>query len=97
MEDKQTAGRGLHYGFGTLMGAVYGPAAEYFPVVGLGGGLAFGTVLFLGTDEAMLPALRLASQPGETSGTDHLLHWAAHVVYSGTMELTRRALVRLFA
>ena len=93
--DKQLAGRALHYGFGALMGAVYGVAAEYLPVLGLAGGTAFGTVLFLGTDEAMLPLLGLASQPQETPAADHLLHWSSHVVYSTTMELTRRGLQRL--
>ncbi len=90
--DKQLAGRALHYGFGTLMGGVYGVAAEYLPWIGAGAGAAFGTVLFVGTDEAVLPLLNLASQPGETPAPDHLLHWASHVVYGSTLELTRRAL-----
>ncbi len=95
VDEKQFSGRVLHYGFGLFMGAAYGAAAEYLPVVGLGAGTAFGTVLFLGTDEGVLPLLHLASKPDETPAADHLLHWASHVVYSCTLELTRRALVRL--
>ncbi len=95
VDEKQLAGRGLHYGFGTLMGAAYGATAEYLPVLGSGAGVAFGTVLFLSTDEAVLPLLNLASKPTETPATDHLLHWASHVVYSMAMETTRRALTRM--
>ncbi len=95
LRQKQTAGRGLHYGFGTLMGAFYGAAAEYLPVIGVGAGTAFGSILFAGTDEATLPLLNLASKPRETPSVDHLLHWASHVVYGTTMELTRRALISL--
>ena len=93
---KQLAGRALHYGFGTVMGAVYGVTVEYFPTLGLGAGTAFGSVLFLATDEAVLPWLNLTDQPLETPPSDHLLHWASHVTYSMAMELTRRALVSRF-
>ena len=93
--DKQLAGRALHYGFGMVMGSVYGVAAEYLPWIGAGAGVAFGTVLFVGTDEAVLPLLNLASKPAETPAADHLLHWASHVVYGSTLELTRRALGKL--
>ena len=86
----------MHYGFGTLMGVFYSSVAEFLPVLTLGSGVAFGTVLFLGTDEAVLPMLKLATQPDETPAADHMLHWASHLAYSMTMELTRRALVQFF-
>ena len=93
---KQRTGRVLHYGFGSLLGAAYGGVAEYLPVLGLGAGTAFGTVLFVATDEAVLPWLGLASRPDDTPPSDHLLHWTSHVAYSLTMEVMRRALVRRF-
>ena len=93
--EKQYAGRALHYGFGLVMGALYGVASEYLPVVGIGGGTVFGAVLFLGTDELILPVLRLAMQPTQTPPVEHLLHLASHVVYGSTLELTRNQLVRL--
>ena len=93
--EQQIAGRALHYGLGLGMGAVYGAGAEYLPAVGLGAGTIFGSVLFLGTDEAVLPLLRLAIKPVETPPIEHLLHWASHVVYGSTLELTRNQLVRL--
>ena len=93
--NKQVAGRALHYGFGLVMGTVYGAIAEYLPIVGLGAGTAFGTILFVATDEAVLPLLKLTSLPSATPPADHVLHWASHVTYGTTLELTRKQMVRL--
>lgn len=93
--DKKKAGQAVHYAFGTLMGAVYGVAAELVPEVTTGGGTAYGTLLFLCADEVAVPAFQLAPSPAETPGTDHLQHWAAHVVYGGSLELVRSLLRRL--
>ena len=93
--EKKLAGRAFHYGFGLVMGAVYGVATEYVPAVSLGAGTLFGTALFLGTDEAVLPLLDLASKPENTPPADHLLHWASHVVYATTLELARDQMARL--
>ena len=90
---EKQAGNAVHFTFGTLMGIVYSVTAEMVPEVTAGGGTAFGTTLFLGADEVAVPALRLAPQPTDTAPTDHLQHWAAHVVYGGGVELVR-SLVR---
>jgi len=95
-DDKKRAGRAVHYTFGTLMGIVYGVASEILPETAAGGGMAFGTLLFLGAHEIAVPALRLAPPPTETAPIDHLEHWAAHVVYGGTLELTRSLMRRIF-
>ncbi len=92
---RKQAGQVVDYGFGTLMGMVYGVAAELAPEVSSGGGTAFGTLLFLGADEIAVPALSLSPPPTETAPTDHLQHWAAHIVYGGTLELVRVLLRRL--
>lgn len=94
-ESKKQAGQAVHFSFGTLMGIAYGVTAEFLPEISSGGGTAFGTMLFLGADEVAVPALRLAPPPTETAPTDHLQHWAAHVVYGGTLELARGILRRL--
>jgi len=92
---RKQAGQAVHYTFGTLMGIVYGLTAEHLPAIASGGGAAFGTLLFLGADEVAVPALRLSPPPTETAPTDHLQHWAAHIVYGGALELTR-SLLRSF-
>jgi len=94
-EDKKIAGQAVHYTFGTLMGIVYGVSAELIPEVTTGAGTAFGTLLFLCADEVAVPAFQLAPSPTETSATDHLQHWAAHVVYGGSLELVRSLMKRL--
>jgi putative membrane protein len=94
-DEKKKAGQAVHYAFGTLMGAVYGVSAELIPEVTTGGGTAYGTILFLAADEVAVPAFQLAPSPSETAATDHLQHWAAHVVYGGSLELIRSLLRRL--
>ncbi|HEU4636677.1 MAG TPA: DUF1440 domain-containing protein [Edaphobacter sp.] len=93
--NKKKAGQAVHYAFGTLMGAIYGISAELVPEVTTGGGTAYGTLLFLAADEVAVPAFQLSPPPTETAPTDHLQHWAAHVVYGGSLELIR-SLMRRF-
>jgi uncharacterized membrane protein (UPF0136 family) len=93
-EEKKKAGQAVHYAFGTLMGAVYGVAAELVPEVTTGGGTAYGTLLFLGAHEVAVPAFQLSPPPTETPARDHLQHWAAHVVYGGSLELVRSIMRR---
>jgi hypothetical protein len=92
--NKQRAGQAVHYAFGTLMGAIYGVSAELVPEVTTGGGTAYGTLLFLAADEVAVPAFQLSPPPTQTAPTDHLQHWAAHVVYGGSLELIRSLLRR---
>jgi uncharacterized membrane protein YagU involved in acid resistance len=94
-EKKQMAGQAVHYTFGTLMGIVYGVSAELLPEATTGGGTAFGTLLFLGADEVAVPAFQLSPEPTGTAAIDHLQHWAAHVVYGGSLELVRSLVSRL--
>jgi putative membrane protein len=93
--EKKTAGQAVHYAFGTLMGAVYGVAAELLPEVTTGGGTAYGSLLFLAADEVAVPAFQLSPQPSDTAPRDRLQHWAAHVVYGGSLELVRSLIRRL--
>ena len=94
-DDKKKAGQAVHYVFGTLMGVVYGVSAELLPEVTTGAGTAFGTILFLAADEVAVPAFQLAPPPTETAPTDHLQHWAAHIVYGGSLQLVRSLVRRL--
>ena len=89
-EERAKGGAVVHYAFGGLMGLGYGVVAEFLPVVGVGMGTVFGTVLWAGTDLVSVPAVGFAAWPGEEPGSAHVAHWAAHVVYGMTMEGTRR-------
>jgi hypothetical protein len=94
-EQKKSAGQAVHYTFGALMGIVYGVSAEMLPEATTAGGTAFGTLLYLSADEVAVSALQLAPVPTDAPGRDRLQHWAAHVVYGGSLELVRRILRRL--
>lgn len=85
----------MHYTFGTLMGVVYAVSAELLPEATTGAGTAFGTLLFLAADEVAVPAFQLSPPPTDTAVFDHLQHWAAHVVYGGSLEMVRNLIMRL--
>jgi hypothetical protein len=94
-EKKKKAGQAVHYTFGTLMGVVYAVSAEVLPEVTTGAGTGFGTLLFLAADEVAVPAFQLSPAPvAGAPATDRLQHWAAHVVYGGSLELIRSLLRR---
>lgn len=87
--EKKVAGPLVHYAFGTLMGALYGLAAEVQSHVRAGFGTAFGTTVWLVADEIMVPALRLGAKPNEVSLKVHANALAAHLVYGATAEAVR--------
>lgn len=85
---KKTGGAIVHYAFGTLVGAVYGMAAELgFRRIQrntLLSGVGFGAALFAGADEIAVPALRLSQPPSKVPVVDHLYGFASHLVYGTT-------------
>lgn len=92
--EKKWAGPAVHYGFGTLMGAVYGALEHSVPEIGLGRGALFGTALWLGADEIAVPAFGLSGPPTETPVSSHLSGLAAHLVYGLVTDLVKRSVVR---
>lgn len=92
MEGKQKAGPLVHYGFGALMGALYGGLAEYSGAVRAGLGTGFGTALFAGADLIAVPAFRLSPPLKEFPLKSLATPFTAHLVYGATTEVLRRAL-----
>lgn len=95
-EEKKKAGPVVHYAFGSLMGGAYGALAEYSRQSRRGFGTVFGTVLFVGADEIVVPALRLGKPPTEEPFSSQASHLAAHMVYGASVEMVRRGLRKLF-
>ena len=93
-QEKQVAGPAVHYAFGATMGGVYGALAELSPKLAAGGGLPFGTALWLAADEVAVPALGLGKKPAETPAPLHAYALASHAVYGLTAEIVRRAVRR---
>jgi len=87
-DQKKKGGTIVHYGFGTLMGALYGIASE------LGSrrirrntvlsGLGFGAALFAGADEVAIPALKLSEGPTRVPASQHIYGFASHLIYGTT-------------
>lgn len=92
-QQKKKAGPLVHYGVGTLQGAMYGAVTE---LAGVSGGfvpsLIFGAALFTAADEIALPALGFSDKPSEYPVSTHLYGLASHTVYGLSTEFARRGL-----
>lgn len=93
-EKKPVSGQVVHYGFGTLMGGLYGTAAELDRRATAGFGTGFGAALFTSADEAALPALGLSPPPHRVPASTHAYGLMSHLVYGVTAELVRRIVRR---
>ena len=92
--EKETAGKALHYAYGTSMGALYGAAAELLPGVTAGAGAPFGAAVWVTADEGVVPLLGLSKKPTEYPLSIHAYALASHLVYGLTAEAVRRAVRR---
>lgn len=88
--EKEKAGSFVHYGFGTLVGALYGAVVEYAPIAKSAWGVPYGAAVFVGADEIAVPALGLSKSPTEYPASQHANAFASHVVYGATLESIRR-------
>ncbi|MGE5113356.1 MAG: DUF1440 domain-containing protein [Acidobacteriaceae bacterium] len=91
-EEKKKAGPYFHYGFGTVVGALYGVLAEEFPAATAGFGTVYATAVFLIGDEGAVPALKLSGKPSEYPLSSHLEAFASHLVYGASAESVRRGI-----
>jgi putative membrane protein len=89
-EEKKIAEPAVHYGYGTLMGAVYGALAEETPIITACAGTLYGSILWLVGDEIAVPMLKLSKPSTKTPLPVHVSAWAAHLVYGLTAEGVRR-------
>jgi hypothetical protein len=74
---KAAAGSIVHYAFGAAWGGLYGLARETTRVSSLG----FGTLVWMASDNLLLPAFRLAAWPTKYSVKEHHYALQAHFVY----------------
>lgn len=97
-EPVQTAlSYGVHWGFGMLMGGLYGAARAGKGKAGdLAGGLAFGTGLWALGDETVVPALGLQGGPTESNKTQHGNRLAAHLLYGAGLAVGTAVMTELW-
>lgn len=90
LQGKQKGGPIVHYAFGTLMGALYGAAAECSAKARFGFGTVFGAALFAGADLWAVPALHLSGESSDAPVSSLATPLTAHLVYGAATEGVRR-------
>jgi putative membrane protein len=95
-EQKKKAGPIVHYGYGALLGAIYGALAELSPVVTKGVGTVYASAVWLAGDEIAVPKLGLSAPPTEYPVSVHANALASHLVYGASLELVRRGFRAVF-
>jgi hypothetical protein len=93
-EQKARAGAMLHYAFGVRWGGLYGLLAESAPRFATpAGALAFGAIVWMVSDNGVLPLLRVAAPFWKYPPRVHAYAIAAHAAYAlglyGTYEVLR--------
>ncbi len=84
----------FHWTFSVGVGALYGAAAEYVPLVTIGYGVVFGEVVLLTTHESVLPLLGLNEPPLQQPAREQKSEIITHAMYGFTGEAVRRVLMR---
>ena len=92
--EKTAASHLVHYGFGALMGALYGAAASVLPAVAVGAGTGFGAAVWLGAHATVVPALGLAPSPLREPPGKEARELILHLAYGVTVALVQKAAVR---
>ena len=95
-EEEEVSVRAIHWGFGALVGGIYGALAEYQPVVTGRAGADFGLALCGMTHVSALPMLGLTESPENQTVREHISEVVTHAVYGVTTELVRRGARRAF-
>jgi len=80
-ERKSRLATGIHVLFGALWGGLYGLARESFRIPPQ----LFGSLVWMASDNLLLPAFRLAGWPQHYKPSEHRYAMQAHLVYGGTL------------
>src|SRR5690606_19758470 len=91
----EAAAQLVHLAFGSAWGGVYGLVAGSAPRIDtVKGGLAFGMVVWMKSDNVLLPLFRLSAWPQHYPVKTHLYAIAAHAVYGAAVAATFDAFER---
>jgi putative membrane protein len=89
--ERHAAVEGIHWGFGTVIGGIYGLVAELQPKSSAWAGIPFGLTLNRLTHQGVLPGMRLTEPPAKQPAQEKLSEYVTHAAYGFTTELVRRA------
>jgi uncharacterized membrane protein YagU involved in acid resistance len=80
-EQREAAGKAVHYATGAALGAAYGVIASSVRGATLGGGLGFGAAAYLLLDQKLVPAAGLGYPPGSNDQGDKIYSLISHLVF----------------
>jgi hypothetical protein len=81
-EAQALGGKIIHYAYGTAWGAAFALAARAVaPRAPISAGLGFGILLWVLSDEMLVPLFRLSRPPTRYPATSHAKGLASHLVY----------------
>lgn len=89
---KAPAGSAVHYGFGAVLGGLYGALGEFLPAIRAGFGTAYGAGVAVVADEALVPTLGLAPEPQDVPAQTHAYGIVSHLLFGAALEGSRRLL-----
>ncbi len=94
-KEEEVSVRAIHWGFGALVGGVYGALAEYQPAITSKLGASFGLTLCGITHASALPMMGLTETPENQPTREHATELVTHAIYGVTTEVVRRAARRI--
>lgn len=94
-EAKHRLGQAVHWGYGVLVGGIYGAMRPEAHGPDLVAGLGYGTALWVLGDELVVPLLGLAEGPTAHSIPDHAKGLGAHLAYGAATATATQALRRV--
>ncbi len=92
---KEKLGQAVHWGYGVLVGGLYGALRPAADVPDLVAGLGYGTALWVLGDEIMVPLLGLSAGPTAHSIPDHAKALGAHLAFGAATATATQALRRV--
>jgi hypothetical protein len=84
-DERKLAGNAIHWTLGVSSGVLYGALRNRLPL-GLGSGLAYGTLFWLAMDEAALTLTGLTPPPQEFPWQTHARGLAGHLILGAGIE-----------
>ena len=71
----------IYFCFSILSGVVYGALVEFFPIVALGTGVAFGLAIWIGAHEIIMPLLHLTPPPWQLTPSEQGSEFFSYAIW----------------
>ncbi len=94
-ETKALLSQLVHWNFGMSMGSLYGMLRGQSSFPDIGGGMLFGSSVWLFGSEMMVPLLGLSPGPAASPVAQHAKEFGAHLVYGAVAAATTQLLQRI--